>query len=117
VPAAPDSDPDPDPDPIEQEAVPKKTELTCFNNVFNPSKGNEAIIRVELDKQAHVRVTIYDNRGREIIKVLDEEKEAGFYPIPWDGTDDDGRRVGSGIYIVCMEAGSYTETKKIAVVK
>jgi len=87
-------DPDPEP-PIKPEEIPTKTEMQCYNNVFNPSKGEEAVIHVELNKQAHVKVIIYDHKGRKIKNIVNEEKQPGFYSMPWNGRDDGGCAVGS----------------------
>ena len=77
----------------------------------------ETIIHIELDKQTHVKVVIYDNKGKEIIKLLDEDKQPDFYTLKWNGKDSSGNVVGSGIYMVHLKAGAYKETKKIAIVK
>ena len=86
--------------------------------MIKPTKGvSEAIIHVELAEDSHVSVIIYDTQGREVKKVMDEDKVAGTYVITWDATREGDSKVGSGIYMINMKAGSYSKTKKIAVVK
>ena len=89
----------------------------CYNNVFNPAKGERALIVVELPKQAHVRLNLYNTRGNRIRKLADEQKEADVYKYYWDGRNDSGNVVGSGLYFVHIQAGDYKKTKKIVVVK
>jgi len=89
----------------------------CYNNVFNPAKGERALIVVELPKQAHVRLNLYNTRGNRIRELADEEKEAGTHKYYWDGRSGNGNVVGSGLYFVHIQAGDYKKTKKIVVVK
>jgi len=89
----------------------------CYNNVFNPAKGERALIVVELPKQGHIRLNLYNTRGNKIIELADEQKEAGTYKYYWDGKSGNGDVVGSGLYFVHIQAGDYKKTKKIVVVK
>jgi len=89
----------------------------CYNNVINPSKGEKSLIVVELQKQARVKLGLYNTRGSKIKELADEEKEAGTHKYYWDGKDDNENVVGSGLYFVHIQAGNYKKTKKIAVVK
>jgi len=89
----------------------------CYNNVFNPAKGEKALIVVEVPKQAHVRLNLYNTRGNKIKELADEEREAGRHKYYWDGKSGNGDVVGSGLYFVHIQAGDYKKTKKIVVVK
>jgi len=89
----------------------------CYNNVINPSKGEKALIVVELSKQARVKLNLYNTRGNRIRELADEEKEAGPHKYYWNGKDDNENVVGSGLYFVHIQAGDYKKTKKIVVVK
>lgn len=89
----------------------------CYNNVFNPTKGERALIIVELLKKARVKLGLYNTKGNRIRELTDEEKEVGKHKYYWDGKNDSGNVVGSGLYFVHIEAGDYEETKKIVVVK
>jgi len=89
----------------------------CYNNVFNPTKGEKALIVVELQKQAHVRLNLYNTRGNKIRELADEQKEAGTHKYYWDGKSGNGDVVGSGLYFVHIQAGDYRNIKKIVVVK
>jgi len=89
----------------------------CYNNVFNPTKGERALIVVELPKQAHIRLNLYNTRGNKIKELADEQKEAGTHKYYWDGKSGNGDVVGSGLYFVHIQAGDYKKTKKIVVVK
>lgn len=94
-----------------------KIELKCYNNVFNPTKGEQALIWVELSKAARVEVNLYNTRGNRIRKLADEERDAEICKYYWDGKDDSGNTVGSGLYFAHVQVGDYKKTKKIVVVK
>jgi len=96
---------------------PDKIELKCYNNVFNPIKGEEAVIKVELNEGGRIKLNLYNARGEKIKELADEEKDAEIYKYYWDGKDNSGNVVGSGVYFVHIQAGDYKKTKKIVVVK
>lgn len=89
----------------------------CYNNVFNPTKGEKALIIVELPKKARVKLGLYNTRSNRIRELADEEKEAGTHKYYWDGKNDSGNVVGSGLYFVHIRAGGYKKTKKVVVIK
>jgi flagellar hook assembly protein FlgD len=64
-----------------------------------------------------VKVTIYDVRGRLVRKLVDGEKEPGWYQVHWDGRNDRGQMVGSGVYLYRIEAGEFVSTKKMVLVR
>jgi len=99
------------------EELADKISLKCYNNVFNPTKGQEALIWVEIKEKVHIKLGLYDSRGRRIKKIANEKKEPPIFKYPWDGKDDLGNVVGSGLYFVHIQAGNYKMTKKIVVVK
>lgn len=91
--------------------------LDCYNNVFNPLKGEEAIVEVTLKEQGMVSVVLYNTRGQEIKKLVDKEEQPETYRYYWDGKNDSGNVVSSGLYFVHIQAGDFKKTKKIVVVK
>jgi hypothetical protein len=95
--------------------VPVDFELSQnFPNPFNPGTA----IRYGLPRSEKVRIRIYDLLGREVKTLIDgEQQEAGFHIITWNGQDKNGRTVASGVYIYRMEAGKFTQTRKMILVK
>jgi photosystem II stability/assembly factor-like uncharacterized protein len=84
-----------------------------YPNPFNP----ETTIKFEIpfvkaDRNATIRIVVYDLLGREIAKLLNQEFKPGTYNIKWDGTG-----YASGIYFYRLEAGTFTETKKMVLLK
>jgi predicted CXXCH cytochrome family protein len=84
-----------------------------YPNPFNPWTQ----IGYQLPKAAHVRITISNLLGVEIATLVDRDEGAGYYHVTWDGVDNRGKTVGSGIYLYRMEAGSFVAAKKMIFLK
>lgn len=77
-------------------------------NPFNPT----TTIEYSLPSYEHVKIEVYDLLGREIITLVDEDKLAGSYKVEFDGSG-----LTSGIYFYKLQAGRYTEAKKLLLIK
>jgi hypothetical protein len=73
-----------------------------YPNPFNPS----TTIRFNLSQRAMVKLAVYDLTGSLIATLSFEEKEAGIHNITWDGNNNRGEMVASGIYIYRIEVNS-----------
>ena len=82
-------------------------------NPFNPV----TVVRFALPEPSRVRLTIFDISGRQVKMLHDRSESAGWFSATWNGTDDRGRTVGSGIYFVRMEAASFADVKKMVLIK
>jgi flagellar hook assembly protein FlgD len=60
---------------------------------------------------------IYNILGQKVRTLVDEPKRAGNYEVVWDGKDDNGKEVASGIYFYQLKAGDFTEAKKMLLLK
>lgn len=85
-----------------------------YPNPFNPSTN----LRFSLADQGPVTVAIYDVRG-QLVKTLvkDQTMDAGQHVLHWDGTNNSGVRVGSGIYIYRLKAGDFIKAKKMTLLR
>jgi hypothetical protein len=84
-----------------------------YPNPFNPT----TFIKYDLPKEAVVRIVIYDLMGREVRALVNEKQNAGYKSVLWDGKDNNGQNVASGIYIYHMTAGDYRKSLKMTIVK
>jgi hypothetical protein len=84
-----------------------------YPNPFNP----ETTIEYRIPVSSKVKIVIHDTRGREVNTLVDGIMPAGGHTILWDGRGGDGLRLPSGIYLVHMQAGDYSETRKIHLIK
>ncbi len=80
-----------------------------YPNPFNP----RTTIRFDLPKQSHVTLTVYNILGQRIRTLFDGVKPAGIYFVWWNGRDDSGRSVSSGIYLCKIRTGGFIQTKKM----
>jgi hypothetical protein len=88
------------------------TNLTNVPNPFQP----RTVIRYQLEAEATVTVQIFDYRGR-IVRTLvaGQDQAAGPREVPWDGRNEEGKRVSSGVYFYRVQAGSYAVARKMVV--
>ena len=84
-----------------------------FPNPFNPS----TIIRYDVPRSSHVTIRVYDMLGHVVKTLVQGEVEAGAHSVEWDGRNQRGERVSSGIYFYRIEAGSFTKTMKMILAK
>ncbi len=84
-----------------------------YPNPFNPV----TTIRYALPEAARVKLVVYDIAGRAVRTLIDSEEAAGYRSIVWDGRNDAGRQLGSGMYIYRLTAGSFADTKKMVLLK
>ena len=87
-----------------------------FQNYPNPSNP-ETIIRYHLPDNSEVTLTIYDILGRKIRVLIQRFQSAGKYSVRWNGRDDLGLAVSSGIYIYQLRADNFIETKKLILMR
>ena len=62
---------------------------------------------------SHITLKIYNLQGQEIVTLVDEFQEAGMKSVVWDGSDGQGRKVASGIYVYRLSAGKFSAAKKM----
>lgn len=85
-------------------------------NPFNPYTEIGFLIP-NVKSPIRATLTIYNLMGQQMRKLVDEPKGVGFYAVTWDGRDDLGRPVGSGIYYYSLHAGHYVKTRKMILLK
>ncbi len=84
-----------------------------FPNPFNM----ETTIEYQLPHSCHVELKIFNLLGQEVRTLIQQKKEAGYFRMNWDGTDNNGRFVNTGIYIVIFQVSNFAQTRKLIVLK
>jgi len=84
-----------------------------YPNPFNPTTN----IQFDLPKAVDVKLVIYDIMGRKITTLVNTHMEAGYKNIVWNGTNDYGNKISSGIYIYRIIAGNNIKTMKMSYIK
>lgn len=84
-----------------------------YPNPFNPS----TTIEYQLPQNGLVQLKIYDIAGREVATLINEVQNAGSYRVQWNATDVQGSKVASGVYFYRLTSGSFSQIKKMMLLK
>ncbi len=87
--------------------------LQNYPNPFNPTTS----IVYQIAKPVEVKLSIYNVHGQKIRTLVNERKGAGSHTVRWDGKDQFGRAVASGLYLYKLEAGKFVQTQKMLFMK
>ncbi len=90
------------------------TELKgAFPNPFNPS----TTLSFSVKETAEVSLDIFNQKGQKVRSLLNSTMSPGEHQIIWNGNDDNGRQVSSGLYFFRMKSGTYSSTRKMIMMK
>jgi hypothetical protein len=97
-----------------ENAMPRSFELKQnYPNPFNPT----TTIMYSLEKNGAVRLNIYNINGKLVRTLVNGHQVMGYHHVVWDGNDNNGHRVSSGIYFYSLEANSQKVVKKMTMIK
>jgi len=84
-----------------------------YPNPFNPT----TTIKYTLQTNSQVTLKIYNVHGQEIRTLVNGNQTAGLKSIVWDGKNNDGQSVSSGVYLYRLAAGDYVRSHKMILLK
>ena len=84
-----------------------------YPNPFNPV----TTIQYTLSMPSEVRLEIFNLDGERVRTLVAEHQSAGYYTVHWDGNDEKGRAVGSGVYIYSLRAGEFVAKRKMILMR
>lgn len=84
-----------------------------YPNPFNPS----TVIRFALPQAGQMRLAVYNILGHRIRMLMEGVRPAGEFQVTWDGRDETGRQVASGIYFCRLEAQGQMQTRKLTLIR
>ena len=84
-----------------------------FPNPF----GNTTGIRFELDHPRGIELAVYNAAGRKVRALASGMYPAGTHVISWDGTDDDGNKLPTGVYFSTLRTGGVTQNKQLVILR
>jgi photosystem II stability/assembly factor-like uncharacterized protein len=94
--------------------IPKSFSLfQNYPNPFNPTTS----IKYSLKEDVNVNIAVYNILGQTVKTLINEFQQAGYKELIWDGSNDNGLEVASGIYIYKIIAGDYINSKKMLLLK
>lgn len=98
----------------DENSLPKSLELEPnYPNPFNPS----TMIRYYLPAQSRISLVIYNVLGHEVRKLVQGSQNAGIYRVQWDGRDNQGRAVASGVYMIRLKTDYGVRSGKMMLLK
>lgn len=87
--------------------------MANYPNPFNP----ETMIPFELAETGPASLTIYNLMGQKVVTLISGVQQAGYHVVPWKGSDDRGRSVASGLYLMRLAAGPHVATQKTMLIR
>ncbi|MFQ5632613.1 MAG: FlgD immunoglobulin-like domain containing protein, partial [bacterium] len=85
----------------------------AYPNPFNPSTE----IRFQVAENSHAKLAIYTISGRLVRTLASRNYARGEHKVVWNATDNAGKRVASGVYILAMQAHEFLQTRKLILAK
>jgi hypothetical protein len=79
------------------------------------TRDQSALVNYSLTAPGRLKAAVFTRSGQKIVDLLDEDRAAGFWPIQWDGTNREQRRVAPGVYVLMIDAGTQPVRIKILV--
>jgi hypothetical protein len=90
--------------------------VSLFQNYPNPF-NQETLIKYTLPCDCAVKLSVYNLLGERVRTLVDKPQSADDYEVRWDGSDDEGKKVASGIYFYRVQAGEFIQTNKMLLLK
>ncbi len=84
-----------------------------YPNPFNPV----TTIEFSLPEAIRVELTVFNSTGQVVKNLTRESYQAGTYSVKWDGTNETGQKVASGVYIYRLVAGDFVKTNRMILLK
>ena len=84
-----------------------------YPNPFNPS----TTIRFGLPEPSNVRLDVYDMTGKHIATLVSKRLSAGIHSVTWNGKDESGKAVASGVYLYRLETDKFIDSKRMVLTK
>lgn len=100
---------------IEVRKITKNELLPNFPNPFNPETTINYRLAGNTDQET--KLVIYNAIGQEIRTLVQKVQPAGEYVVHWDGTDNLGQKVSSGIYMYHLTSGDFSQTRRMMLLK
>ena len=101
-------------DIADNSAIPTEFKLhENYPNPFNPSTN----IKFDIPENGLVSLIVYDLMGHKVTELVNTNMNSGFHNVSWNGTDNFGNTVSTGVYIYQLKTGNYSNTQKMLFIK
>jgi len=94
--------------------IPDRFDISAnYPNPFNPT----TTLKYQIPQTSEVTITIYNNLGQGVRTLVNKKQEPGYYEAIWNGMNDYGQLVSSGVYIYQIRAGNFVKSRKMLLLK
>ena len=101
---------------LEEDDAQRPERFSLEQNYPNPFNSGTAI-RFVLPTGGEVDLAVFNLAGQYVANLVDDTYPAGTYTIRWDGRDDEGREVATGLYLYRLQIGARVQTRKLIVLR
>ena len=103
---------------MEEDAAGQPLAFALEQNYPNPFNAG-TVIHFTLPERRNIELAIFNLTGQQVATLVSGERQAGTYAIRWDGRDDDGRQLASGVYLYRLRTGDgrQMETRKLVLIR
>ena len=99
---------------VDEQALPTAVSISAnYPNPFNPS----TTINFTLDRSGYTSLVIYNIMGQSVRELIAGQMNAGIHSVKWNGRDDSGNAVSSGVYISRLNMGKQVAAKRLMLMK
>ena len=102
--------------PSADDAIAAADHFVVSQNYPNPF-NLETTVSYNLPEDATTLIKVYDILGKEVRELENHTEAAGYHRVVWNGLDDDGNEVASGVYMFVLAANDFYATRKMVLVK
>jgi flagellar hook assembly protein FlgD len=71
----------------------------------------------DLPEDAMVNITVFDMMGRQVSTLVSSHQNAGYKSVQWNATNNSGQPISAGLYIYTIQAGEFSQTRKMILLK
>ncbi|MCK4420195.1 T9SS type A sorting domain-containing protein [candidate division WOR-3 bacterium] len=95
----------------------KRTFINRLSQNYPNPMVKDTRIKFAISKEEKVNISVYNIVGQKVRTLIDKKMKAGSYIVNWNGETENGRKLASGVYFYIMEAGDYTSSRKLLLLK
>jgi hypothetical protein len=100
---------------IAEDPIVKFESISNYPNPFNPS--TTILFNLNTDNVENTELVIYNLKGQKVKQLINDQLSAGQHTTVWNGFNDEGKSVTSGVYFYKLKAGNFEQTKKMILMK
>jgi hypothetical protein len=92
-------------------------DMVLDRNVFEPETQSPLAINFKLSSNRMAHLEVFDVNGQRVTDLVEDHFNAGWNTYHWNGITKDGRRVGSGVYLITLRSGEFNSWKKVIIAR